>query len=169
MKKYVLMLTGLMVSACSGYQPLYSKSNLDFDRVFVESVIANQEENVGKGKRRVAQLANRKLKELLPSSSGDFALKVAIVEREVALAVERDATEERLELVSEVDMELYDQATGDKLLNSVFNIRTYYNVQDTPFATESSIARARETAAEGAAEEVFNRISLFLNQNKAVK
>lgn len=160
-------MVGVLLSGCFGYQPIYNKKNADFSRVHVEHVSAFQKEDyIGKGKRRTAQVMNRKLKELLTSKSAEFALTVQLEEDENALAVQRDATVERVELTSYIEMTLHRQSTGEEVFKTAFDVLSYYNIQDTPFATEASLERARLTAAEGAAEEVIHRLSMFLNQTK---
>lgn len=165
MKKLACVLSAVMLTGCFGYQPMYAKKSGDLSRVYVEKVtVSQEEESMGKGQRRVAQLMNRSLKEVFNNNSGDLSLLVDVHENENALAIQRDATEERLELILTVTATLMNNETGKEDLRSVFDVISHYNIQETPYATESGVERARKSAASSAAEEVVHRVSLFLNQ-----
>lgn len=160
------ILASFLVSCA--YQPLYAPVNGQTlaSKVQVGTVQMDRFEEQNVGQRRTAQIMDWRLRQDLPGSGGALdTLSVNIHEEASALALRRTSLVERESLTLTAHVELQD-ATGKKLFATDVSNNTAYNVETTPYATESGKTFARETAARNVAEEILRRLNLFYRQSK---
>lgn len=152
-----------VVLASCGYTPLYAPgegASAAAGRVQVGSVSVEQEtKNVGQ--RRTAQTVAQQLKLDFPYAGAQMdTLTVTMKEETTTLAVQRTAAISRAEIYLHGRMELTD-ADGKTLLKTHLSTKVPYNVEDTPFSTESGKTYARLTAARNLATEISRRVYLY--------
>lgn len=155
------------LAAC-GYTPLYAPGAGSADaasRVQIGDVVMSHPLN-NVGERRVAQTLSQQLKLDFPESSIDMdTVAITINEASDNLAVQRTAIVQRVQITLEAHIILTDP-NGHKLLDTTTNTTVPYNVQDTPYSTESSKTFARLTGARNLADEVSRRLYLFYSTHK---
>jgi hypothetical protein len=160
--------------ASCGYTPLYAPgegASAAAGRVQVgdvavaqgernpDSRMANKTKNVGM--RRTAQTVAQELKLNFPNTGAAMdTLTVNMEEETNTLAVQRSAAISRAEIYLNGKMELVD-ADGKSLLKADLSASAPYNVEDTPFSTESGKTYARLTAARNLAAEISRRVYLY--------
>lgn len=159
---YFLSATCCLLAACS-YQPLYAPADGQTlaDRVEVGSVEMELYERQDVGQRRTAQQMSQRLRQDLPYTGNDRdMLNLHIKEDASTLALRRTALVEReqLTLTARVDLVAPD---GEKLFQTEVGSTAAYNVETTPYATETGKVYARQTAARNLAEEILRRLNLF--------
>lgn len=150
------------VTAC-GYSPLYAPgagASSAASRMQVGTVeVAQETKNVGQ--RRTAQTVAQELKLNFPHTGAQLdTLTVHMTEDTTTLAVQRTAAIQRAEIYLYGDIELTD-ASGKRLLKTSLSTSAPYNVENTPFSTESGKTYARLTAARNLAAEISRRVYLF--------
>ncbi len=160
--------------ASCGYTPLYAPgegASAAAGRVQVGDVaVAQGERNPDArmaqktktvGMRRTAQTVAQDLKLNFPHSGAEMdTLTVQMEEETSTLAVQRTAAISRAEIYLHGKMELTD-ADGKSLLKADLSTSAPYNVEDTPFSTESGKTYARLTAARNLAAEISRRVYLY--------
>lgn len=167
MKKTILSLvTTVALTGCLGYEPLYKETSETLSQVTVGD-IRMKEIEVDDGERRSAQLVAQRLRRTFHSESlENHILDVEISEDKTTLAVERDATETRLELNLTAYVVLKD-AKGQTVFQTSVMKSAPFNVEDTPFSTDSGKERARSSVVQVIADEIVHRISFyFYNRQK---
>lgn len=170
MKKFLpLALTAFTLTACMGYQPLYAPVTAQTAegtqvsrQVSIGSVnMQTVERNVAG--RRIAQLLKQKLEQNFPATNGDITLSVSIEEQTRTLAVRRDAVDQRLELRLISILE-FTNASGQIAQRTRASATAAYNVEDSPFGTDAGKDRARRAATDRLAEEITQKVLIFLNK-----
>jgi hypothetical protein len=166
MKKMFVLgaaLLPLALSAC-GYTPLYAPvgagnaAQAAASAVSVGTVrMANPDINVGQ--RRVAGLVAQRLRLDLPGSGPDV-LDVEIFEATETLAVQRSATVARAQIALIGNLRLTGPDGAVKLATTL-TTKASYNVENSPFSTESGKTFAQRTAADNLAQEISRRVVLF--------
>lgn len=158
----LLGVIAVVMTGCFGYAPLYSLQGEQLNQVQVGEVTMREiTRNVGS--RRVAQLVAQQLEQTF-SGAGDYVLTVSIEETTRALAVRRDAVEQRLELNLSSVITL--EKEGNSVLRTSAGAASSYNVEDSPFGTDAGRDRARQAAAERLSEEIVEKITVFLHQEQ---
>ena len=163
MKKTTALLAAALLSACAGYTPLYTPVNGEHlaQKVQVGDVYMTllAEKNVGE--RRVAQVVGQELRQDFGNSGADMdTLRVGIREDSSRRALRRTALVEREQLTLTGQVDIYD-AQGKHIFQTSVGTSTAYNVQNTPYGTESGKTYARLTAARNLADEIARRVALF--------
>jgi len=175
----VLSLTVFLASC--GYSPLYAPgegASAAAGRVQVGDVAVAQGERRPDsrmaqktktvGMRRTAQTVAQELKLNFPHSGAEMdTLTVYMEEETTTLAVQRTAAIQRAEIYLRGQMELTD-ADGKTLLKTGLSTSAPYNVEDTPFSTESGKTYARLTAARNLATEISRRVYLFYSTREDI-
>lgn len=152
-----------MFTACSGYTPLYQANIEAREQVMVVRVAALRAD-LGPGERRVAQLVGQQLRQDFPYKGDELdQLEVSIEERTTTLAVRQDATVERSQVTLSGKVYLYD-SEGKELWRKSVSSRSAYNVESTPFSTESGRLFAQRTAAEQLAHEITQEVHIYYRQ-----
>tara|TARA_R110000868_G_scaffold218576_1_gene468990 strand:+ start:136239 stop:136733 length:495 start_codon:yes stop_codon:yes gene_type:complete len=164
MKKIISLIVVLSLCAC-GYSPVYKQT-----KELVESVQVREVRMVdiirSAGERRVAQLTNKRLSQVfIAGEDSAYKLDITIEETKNTLAVLRDATEDRLEIVLQAELTLYNTA-GEKVFERSLSAEAPYNVETSPFGTDSGKDRARKSAAISLAEEVIHQVNYFMYTQK---
>lgn len=156
MKKTLLLTTGLL-AACSGYAPLLTTSSAGVSIAEVNMI--NPARNIGE--RRIAQgVRQNLLKSFTPQADAPYSLRVSIEEIETTLAIEEDATAERLRLVLTATTVL---TAGEKpILQTELNADAAFNVEDSPFSTQSGRTFAREAAARTLSQVITQEVNLAI-------
>jgi len=160
----------VFVASC-GYSPLYAPgggASAAAGRVQVGDVqVAQETKNVGE--RRTAQTVAQELKLNFPHAGAEMdTLTVTMVEDVTTLAVQRSAAIQRAEIYLTGEIELTDPH-GVRLLKTSLSTSAPYNVENTPFSTESGKTYARLTAARNLAAEISRRVYLFYSTHAMPK
>lgn len=155
-------LPALLLAAC-GYTPLYAPSEGGANAAQYVQIgnvaMAAVEKNVGQ--RRVAQTVAQELKLDFPSAGPDMdTATITITEGTSTLAVQRTAAVQRAQINLSGNV-IITNADGKRLLNTNIATNAAYNVENTPYSTESGKTFARLTAARNLAAEISRRLSLF--------
>lgn len=164
MKKTILLaLSAALLSACAGYTPLYTPINGEnlAQKVQVGDVFMTRLAEKNVGERRVAQVVGQHLRQDFGEAGANMdTLAVGIREDASALALRRTALVEREQLTLTGEMVLTNPQ-GEKIFRTEVTTSTAYNVETTPYGTESGKTYARLTAARNLAEEITRRVALF--------
>jgi LPS-assembly lipoprotein len=96
-----------------------------------------------------------------------YVLKVSITERKQDLAVRKDATATRANLIITASYTLKDVQTEKGLLTGKVRSVNSYNILDADFATLSAELDARRRASRDLATEIKSRLGVFLSQQTA--
>lgn len=163
MKKTTALLAAALLSACAGYTPLYTPINGEnlAQKVQVGDVFMTRLAEKNVGERRVAQVVGQQLRQDFASAGADMdTLSVGIREDASPLALRRTALVEREQLTLTGQIHIVGPG-GDRLFETEVASTTAYNVETTPYGTESGKTYARLTAARNLAEEITRRVALF--------
>ena len=152
----------LLLTAC-GYTPLYAPSYGTATAVqhaqIGEVTMAKTAKNVGE--RRVAQLVSQRLQLAFPYQSAQAdTISVEILEDTSTLALSTTAATRRAQINLEGTVTITNPA-GKQILNTKLTTAAPYNVENTPYATESGKTYARLNAARTLADEITRRLALF--------
>jgi hypothetical protein len=160
MKNKALLLP-LSLAAC-GYTPLYAPAgeNLAFHKVEVGTVEAGNVKLLP-GERRAAQRVAQKLRIDYPDAAATLdVLDINITEQTATLAVAKTATTARAEIILNAHAKL-TSPEGKVMLMADVNASSAYNIEDSPYSTESSKDFARLVAADNLATEISRRVALY--------
>lgn len=161
--KYLIPLLAVALSACAGYAPLYGEKGEVLKHVQVADVRVENPDRLP-GERRIAQLVRTRLNQAFTGKNAD-KLTVVLDEDSTALAINRDATEERLQLTLQAEIML-ESSTGDLIYRGDLATTAPYNVEASPFGTDAGRTQARESAARALAEEIIRRVAHVYSQKK---
>lgn len=156
------------LSAC-GYTPLYAPNMgaaTAADHAQIGLVeMASVKHNVGE--RRVAQAVEQELKLNYPNTGATLdVVTLSIKEDTTTLAVESTAAVSRAQLNLTGTL-VVTTPEGKEVLKTTLGSATSYNVEATPYSTESGKTFARQTAARNLAAEVTRRLALFYRTRSA--
>lgn len=168
----ILAVIGLCVAALSlgscGYRPLYGNSS---DGVQGSSELAKV--RIGLIANRAGhRLRNHLLDRINPRgepSAPAYALNVDLEESRVDLGVRRDATRTRANLVLTAKFQLRDMTNNRIVFNAGASRVASFNIRDAEFSTISAESAARRRSVEGLADEITQRVAIFLNRKHAKK
>jgi len=162
-----LACVALGLAAC-GYRPLYGNASSgtqvssELSRVRI-GLIAN---------RAGHRLRNHLLDRMNPKGepvSPTYALSVDLVESRVDLGVRRDETRTRANLTLTARFQLTDLASNRLVLSARSQRVASFNIRDADFATISAESAARRRSVEGLADEITQRVAIYLNRKRAEK
>jgi hypothetical protein len=156
-----------MLTSCS-YTPLYAphQGQTLANHIQVSTVEMERYEQQNVGERRTAQLMSQRLRQDLPNQGPELdKLNIHLREDASALALRRTALAEREQLTLTARVNVQNDAGKDIFTTNVAST-TAYNVETTPYATESGKVFARQTAARNLAEEILRRLNLFYRVQK---
>jgi hypothetical protein len=158
---FTCALLPVLLAGC-GYTPLYQA--LPGGAPVAIGQVQVQNPKKLPGERRVAQAVAERLKLDFPRTDGTLdTATVSIREQTSTLAVERTATVQRAAITLIATLWI-KTATGEERLNTELSATAPYNVENTPFSTESGKTFARQSAARNLAEEISRRLTLFYRQ-----
>ncbi len=113
------------------------------------------------GERRPAQRIAQKLRLDFPDQAATLdLLDVNIQEQTATLAVEKTATTSRAEIILQANLTL-TSPEGKVLLRTDVSASSAYNVEESPYSTETSKNFSRLIAADNIATEISRRIALY--------
>lgn len=151
----------VLLAGC-GYAPLYQA--LPGGAPVAIGQVQVQNPKKLPGERRVAQAVAERLKLDFPRTDGALdTATVSIREQTSTLAVERTATVQRAAITLTATLRV-NGAEGQERLKAELSATAPYNVENTPFSTESGKTFARQSAARNLAEEISRRLTLFYRQ-----
>lgn len=170
MKKHlsgIALVCGVVVAAaglggCFGYTPLYAPVRHDIASVQVAKVTM-VESGRNMGERRVAQLVRNHLLQVFYGEEATYKLSVAITESQNTLAVRRDASDLRREVELSAKVVL-SEGTED-IFKVTLTSNVAYNVENSPFGTDSGREQAREAASQELSNSITRRVSMFLRNH----
>lgn len=156
------LLATSLTAAC-GYSPMYAPGQgaaMAAGRVQVGTVEIS-DPGINVGERRVASKVSQRLRLDFPNTRPQSdVLNVTIVEDTNALAVQRNSAIARAQITLTAHIRLIS-AEGNELLKTSLSTNTTYNVEDSPFSTESGKSFAQVVAAGNLAEEISRRVVLY--------
>lgn len=153
----LMLITPFLLAGCAGYSPLYAPQTKG-EAVQIGTV-AMAEVEVQPGQRLVAQEVNQRLLQSFPGNTGAVA-DITIQEVATTLAMRRTAAIERVQLTLTATLKVRDEEGAEKL-NTTLTSTAAYNVENTPFSTESGKAYARQIAARNLADSIARRLALW--------
>ncbi|MFO0500495.1 MAG: LPS assembly lipoprotein LptE [Pseudomonadota bacterium] len=154
---HLLLVAPFILAGCAGYSPLYAPQTKG-EAVQIGAV-AMAEVEVQPGQRLVAQEVRQRLLQSFPSATGAVA-EITITESATTLALRRTATIERVQLTLTATLKVRNEQGEEKLNTSLSSIAAY-NIENTPFSTESGKAYARQIAARNLADSIARRLALW--------
>lgn len=166
--KTLALAAALALTAC-GYTPLYQPvdGTLASGKVQVGNVVMDRLADRNVGERRVAQEVDQHLRQDYPSTGPSMdTVNITLHEDSNALALRRTALVEREQLVLTGRVTI-TSPEGKELLKTDISSVTAYNVETTPYGTESGKTFARLTAARNLAEEISRRLALYYRARPA--
>lgn len=93
----------------------------------------------------------------------EFVLDVSVSESIQNLAIQRDETATRANLILRADFRLTENATSESIFNgSVQSVSSYNISKSQDFATLSAETNARRRGALDLADEITARVAIFL-------
>lgn len=151
-----------------GYTPLYTPNEGESpaaSRLQVGAItMGNPARNVGE--RRVAQTVSQRLQLDYPAhGTGLDTLTVTIDETTSTLATQRTAALQRAQISLNGTMEI-TSPEGKTLMRTTLGTYSAYNVEDSPYSTESGKSYARLTAARNLADDISTRVALYYKTRK---
>ncbi len=159
---YAVALCGVLASC--GYSPLYYNTNNGSGAGAALSIgsVAMAKVETQPGQRLVAQEVRQRLLQSYPNgvAGGGAVAEITITEETTTLALQRTAQIERAK-ISLTGLLVVRDASGTEVLNTSLTSTAAYNVETTPFSTESGKAFARQIAARNLAEAIDRRLALW--------
>lgn len=162
-----LACAALGLAGC-GYRPLYGRSSQgtpissELAKVRI-SLIAN---------RAGHRLRNHLLDRMNPHGEPDvpaYSLKVNLTETRVDLGVRRDETRTRANLILTASFYLRDLKNNRVLFSAGAQRVASFNISNAEFSTISAENAARRRSVEGLADEITQRVAVYLNRRRAEK
>ncbi len=153
------------LTAC-GFTPLHGQQQVGAD-----TTAALRQISVLPIAERLGQLLRIELTNQLtptgPPRTPAYVLNVTVTETKQNLAVRKDATATRANLIITASFKLRQAGVDTPLLNSKVRSVNSYNILDADFATLSAESDARRRAARDLATEIRSRLGIFLSQRTA--
>jgi len=155
----------IVALAGCGFQPLYGRKAEGGAAEDLAAVkIALIEDRAGQ------QLRNFLLDRLNPGgepAEERYTLSVVLDEARQELAIRKDETATRANLVVSARYQLSDTPTGSVLFKATSTVTTSFNIVQSDFATVSAETDARRRAAREISDEIRSRLALFFNRRSA--
>ena len=159
-----LMLAALGLAGC-GYRPLYGSNSGG-------TGVSNELAKVRIGlisDRAGHRLRNHLLDRMNPRGepgAAAYTLTVSLVETRVDLGVRRDETRTRANLILTATFELRDLSNQRILFSAIARRVASFNISDAEFSTISAESAARRRSVEGLADEITQRVAIYLNRKR---
>jgi LPS-assembly lipoprotein len=154
-----------LLTGC-GFAPLHGQQQAGADATAALRQIA-----VPPIPERLGQLLRIELtNQLTPNGqprSPAYILNVGVTERKQDLAVRKDATATRANLIITASFKLKEAQADKILLSGAVRSVNSYNILDADFATLSAESDARRRASRELATEIRSRLGVFLSQRTA--
>lgn len=152
----------VLVAGC-GFQPLHGRQESRDN-----ATLALRQVAVPPIPERLGQMLRIELTTRLTPNGAPkaplYVLNVSMTESRQNLAVRKDATATRANLIISATFELERVQTNENLLSGTVRSINSYNILDADFATLSAESDARRRAARDLATEIESRLGIFLSQ-----
>lgn len=167
-----MLLAGALAVAAGGcgFRPLYGKQAGRDGEAVTAQLAAVQIKPIRD--RRGQQLYNNLLDGLNPNGSAAaplYVLEVALTEVREELAVRRDETATRANLVLTANYRLREIASNEVVFASVSRATTGFNIVLSEYATLTSQADARRRGLVLLGDEIRSRLALYFNRRKSLR
>lgn len=152
----------VLVAAC-GFVPLQGRQQSGAGATLALSQIMISPISERLGQMLRIELANR-LTPQGPPRAPVYVLDVKITESKQNLAVRKDATATRANLIITANFLLVDKQDGKNLLDGRVRSINSYNILGAHFATLSAESDARRRASRDLATEIQSRLGIFFSR-----
>jgi len=155
----------VVVAGC-GFQPMYGKlpGSADTDEALSRIAIQPIPERFGQLLRiELGKRLNPRGVEITPA----YTLSVKVNENKQNLAVRKDDTATRANLIIQAEFLLGDVRTKEVVFTGKVRSINSYDILDAQFATLSAENDARRRAARDLANEIGSRVGVFLTRSPA--
>lgn len=155
--------------AC-GFRPLYGKP-AGRDGAAVTAELASVQIQPIR-ERRGQQLYNNLLDRLNPRGSAAasrYVLEITLTEIRDELAVRRDETATRANLVLTANYRLRELASNEVVFASVSRATTGFNIVLSEYATLTAQADARRRGLVLLSDEIMSRLALYFNRRRSLR
>lgn len=146
-----------------GFHPLHSRQPAD-----AAATAALRQISVLPIPERLGQMLRIELTDRLTPDGAPrspvYVLDVTVTESKQDLAVRKDATATRANLIMVAKFQLKRAASGEELFSGTMRSINSYNILDADFATLSAEADARRRAARDLAMEIESRLGIFFSR-----
>lgn len=158
-----LALTAALVAAC-GFQPLYGSSSTraGVSEKLAQVEITNIPNRYGQQLRN--NLIDRFYRDGRPVAS-PYRLEVGLSATEQKLALRKDSTAERAQLVVVAPYRLIEAATGRALFTGSSRALISYNILEEQYASVVTVDNAYDRALVQIADDITNRVAMSLNNS----
>ena len=155
------LLLGVVLLGACGFEPLYAQRE-NAEAVSELSAIKVQRIEDRNGQ----QLRNYLLDRLNPHGQAEkelYSLYVTLVEDRQDLAIRKDETATRANLIMTARFVLVEIESGVRLLESVSSVTTSFNIVRSEFATLTGENDARRRGVREISDEIRTRLALYFN------
>jgi LPS-assembly lipoprotein len=156
------LVTGLLVLSACGFEPLYRTA----DRGAETEQLLNRIE-VPPIADRLGQLVRTVLNDRLKPRAAPqplYAVVVTLTESTQGLAVRRDASATRANLIVNATFTLSDISGGENLLSGKIRSVNGYDILTSDFATLAAEKDARRRGARDVADAIFDRLAIYMSR-----
>ena len=147
-----------------GFEPLYARRDDAAAAGELASIkVARIDDRAGQ------HLRNLLLDRLNPGGApnkGQYTLTVTMGESRQDLAIRRDETATRANLLISASYELYEVATGRALFRATSTVTTSFNIVRSDFATISAENDARRRGAREISDDIRTRLAVYFNRRR---
>jgi LPS-assembly lipoprotein len=164
MKKTLLALAAILTLSACGFQPLYAKRGPTGGVAGEELAkvrIANIPDRTGQ------QLRNALIDRMQPQGPSEptYRLEISLLEQQVNLGIQQDATATRGQLRYSGTYVLRD-ASGKELVRESFRASPSFNILASEFGTILSSDDARTRGLNQIADDITGRLALYFTREK---
>jgi LPS-assembly lipoprotein len=164
--KFGLIAAAMALLTGCGFTPLHGQQ-----KAGASATAALQQISVPPIPERLGQLLRIELtNQLTPNGqprSPAYVLSVSVTESQQDLAVRRDATATRANLIITASFKLREVQSDEIVLSGAARSVNSYNILDADFATLSAESDSRRRASRDLATEIRSRLGIFLSQQTA--
>ncbi len=156
------LVTGLLVLSACGFEPLYRTADRGAE---TEQLLSRIE--VPPIADRLGQLVRTVLNDRLKPRAAPqplYAVVVTLTESTQGLAVRRDASATRANLIVNATFTLSDISGGENLLSGKIRSVNGYDILTSDFATLAAEKDARRRGARDVADAIFDRLAIYMSR-----
>ncbi len=155
----VAVVAGAVLAGC-GFRPVHSQKYGASAAHLAEIGIAPIADRIG---QQLYNLLRDKLNPMGPPAAPRYVLRVTLTESRLNLAVRKDETATRANLVMRASFRLIRAADDETLLTASAVSANSYNILRSDFATLSAENDARARAVRQISDEIKTRIGIYLS------
>jgi len=156
------LVTGLLVLSACGFEPLYRTADRGAE---TEQLLSRIE--VPPIADRLGQLVRTVLNDRLKPRAAPqplYAVVVTLTESTQGLAVRRDASATRANLIVNATFTLSDISGDENLLSGKIRSVNGYDILTSDFATLAAEKDARRRGARDVADAIFDRLAIYMSR-----